>query len=100
MDSQYTNKFKDFLDSGSTEAKVTKVALCIVALSASLGMVFLAVGIGNTIQVFKMFKSSRKYNKKQIIEAMNTLKRGHFIEYVSDKNGVTTLLNKVHLKKQ
>ncbi len=91
MDSHYTNRLKDFLDSGSTEAKVTKVALCIVALSVSLGIVVFAAGIGNAVQVFRMFKSSRKYDKKQIREAMNTLKRAHFIEYVSDKNGVTTV---------
>ncbi len=82
-------RIKNFLDSDTTEAKATKVALCIVAVGVGLGLFFFAAGIGNAVQIFKMFEKGKKYDKKQIREALNTLRKQKLIEYVTQKNGKT-----------
>ncbi len=91
MESIYLEKIKNFLDSGTTEAKITKVALAVIVLSASPGVVLIAASLGNVVKVFSMFKKSKKYSKTQIKSAMTNLRRQKFIEYVSDKNGVTVI---------
>ena len=45
--------------------------------------------MGNAVQVFKMFDSSKRYSKTQIRSAIDGLKYQKLIEYVSDKNGKT-----------
>jgi phenylacetic acid degradation operon negative regulatory protein len=60
-----------------------------VAIAGVLGVAFIAAGMGNAVQIFSMFKKSKKYSKSQIKSAMNNLRRQKLIEYVSDKNGVT-----------
>jgi phenylacetic acid degradation operon negative regulatory protein len=85
----YLAKIKKFLDSDTTEAKITKVALGVVALASLPGIVLLAAGMGNAVQVFSMFKKSKKYSKSQIKSAMTNLHRQKLIEYISDKKGVT-----------
>lgn len=87
----YLERIKDFLDEDTTEAKITKVALGVVAVAGAVGVAFLAVGIGNAVQVFSMFKKSNKYSQEQIKSAMTNLYNHKLIEYVSSKNGVTTV---------
>ncbi len=87
----HIERIKDFLDNGTAEAKITKVALGVVAVAGAMGIAFLAVGLGNAVQVFSMFKKSKKYSQKQIKSAMTNLSRYKYIEYISDKNGVTTV---------
>jgi len=87
----HIERIKDFLDQDTLEAKSTKVALSVVAVAGVLGVAFLAVGLGNAVQVFSMFRKSKKYSKDQIKSAMTNLYRQKLIEYVSDKNGITTV---------
>ncbi len=86
---KYGEKLKDFLNSDTTEAKVATVALCVLALASVPVLVFGASVLGNTVQVFKMFKRSGKYSEGQIRSAVNNIKRQKLIEYVADKNGKT-----------
>ena len=86
---EYLEKIKDFLDSDTTEAKATKVALGVIAVAGVAGVALLAVGMGNAVQVFSMFKKSKKYSKTQIKSAMTNLHNQKLIEYISDKGGVT-----------
>jgi DNA-binding transcriptional regulator PaaX len=98
----YLEKIKNFLDSDKTEAKITKVALGVVAIAGALGVVFLAASMGNAVQAFSMFKKSKKYSKTQIKSAMTNLHKQKLIEYVSEKNGETivriTIKGKSRLK--
>ncbi len=59
----HLDRIKYFLDSDTVEAKTTKVALSVVAIAGVLGVALLAIGIGNAVQVFSMFKKSKKYSK-------------------------------------
>ena len=86
---EYLEKIKNFLDEDTLESKITKVTLGVIAVAGSLGIVFLAIGLGNAVQVFSIFKKSKKYSKTQIKSAMTNLHRQKLIEYISDKNGVT-----------
>jgi len=88
---EYLEKIKDFLDSDTTEAKATKVALGVIAIAGVTGIALLAVGMGNAVQVFSMFKKSNKYSKSQIKSAVTNLYKEKLIEYVSDKGGITTV---------
>ncbi len=85
----YLEKIKNFLNSDTTEAKIANVTLGVIAIAGVTSLAFIAAGMGNGTQVFSMFKRSKKYSKAQINSAMKSLYRRKFIEYVSDKNGVT-----------
>lgn len=85
----YIERLKDFLSSGTTEAKIAIVALCVLAV-ASIPVLIVGAGVmGNTVQVFRMFKGSKKYSNKQISSVMYSMKRQKLIEYVADKDGKT-----------
>jgi DNA-binding transcriptional regulator PaaX len=85
----YMERLKDFLESDTKEAKIATVALCVLALASIPVVAFGAGSIGNAVQVFKMFKGSRKYSNKQISSVIHSTKRQKLIEYVSDKDGKT-----------
>ncbi len=87
----YTVRLKDFLNSGTTKAKIATVALCVLAVASLPIIVVGASMMGNAVQVFKMFKGSKKYSRKQISSVMYGLKRQKLIEYVCDKNGKTVI---------
>ena len=82
-------RLKDFLNSGTTEAKIATVALCVLAVASIPVLVMGAAVMGNAVQVFKMFEGSKKYSHKQISSVMDSMKRQRLIEYVSDKHGQT-----------
>lgn len=85
----YTEKLKDFLDSGTTKAKIATVALSVLAV-ASIPLLIVSAGVmGNAVQVFKSFNKSKKYSNRQINTAIFNMKRQKLIEYVCDKNGKT-----------
>lgn len=96
------NKLKDFLDSGTKEAKITQVALCILAIASLPALVLIAASMGNAVQVFKQFETSKRYNKSQIRNSINYLRREKLIEYIADKDGKTvvkiTKMGKVKLR--
>jgi len=85
----HLSKIKEFLDSGTTKAKATKIALCIVALAALPGLILLAASIGNAVQVFGGFRTSKYLKKNQIRDALGNLRRQRLIEYVANKDGQT-----------
>lgn len=85
----HREKLKDFLNSNTTEAKIATVALCVLALASLPVLVVGAGAIGNAVQCFKMFKGSRKYSRRQIRSAVNSIKQQKLIEYVADKGGKT-----------
>lgn len=87
----FLERIKSFLEEDTFESKATKVALSVIAVAGVLGGVFLVAGIGNAVQVFSMFKKSKKYSKAQIKSVMENLHKQNLIEYVSDKNGITTV---------
>jgi DNA-binding transcriptional regulator PaaX len=85
----YKEQLKDFLSSDTPKAKIATVLLCVLAV-ASIPMLVVGAGaIGNAVQIFKMFNGSRKYSKKQISSAVDSIKRQKLIEYVANKNGKT-----------
>lgn len=84
-------RFKEFLNSGTREAKVTQVALCVLAVASLPVLVFIAATMGNAVQVFKQFESSKRLSRGQIRNSINHLRRKKLIEYVNDKNGKTTI---------
>ena len=86
---EYIQKLKDFLNSDTTEAKIATIALCICAVASVPVLVVGAGAMGNAVQIFKMFKGTDKYSKKQIKSTFQNLKNQKFIEYVVDKNGQT-----------
>jgi DNA-binding transcriptional regulator PaaX len=98
----HLERIKNFLDSDSTEARISKVALSVVAIAGVIGITFLAAGIGNAIQVFSQFKRTKRYTSQQIKSVMDSLHKNKLIEYISDKNGVTkvriTTKGKVRLR--
>lgn len=85
----YFKRLKNFLDSGSTEAKITTVVLCALALASLPVLVMGAVAMGNTVQLLGGFKTSKNYSKKQIWNAIGNLKRQKMIKYIQDKGGRT-----------
>ena len=86
---RYVERLKDFLDSNTTEAKIATVALCVFALASIPVLVLGASVMGNAVQVFKMFKGSRRYSERQIRSAIGSIKHQKLIEYVCNKNGKT-----------
>ena len=79
---KYSEGLKDFLESDTTEAKIATVALCVLAIASIPVLVIGAGVIGNAVQCFKMFEGSKKYSKKQIQSAIDSIKRQKLIEYV------------------
>ena len=88
---KYSEGLKDFLESDTTEAKIATVALCVLAIASIPVLVIGAGVIGNAVQCFKMFEGSKKYSKKQIQSAIDSIKRQKLIEYVCDKDGKTVV---------
>lgn len=86
---EYLDKLKDFLHSGTPQAKATQVALAIVAVAALPYIVGAAAVMGNAIQVFNQFESGKRFNKRQAVNAFKHLRSTKLIEYVSDKDGKT-----------
>ncbi len=89
MENKYSTKIIEFLDSGTHGAKATKVALCILAIASVPVLVFIAAAMGNAVQVFKQFESSKHFDRKQIRNSINHLRRQKLIEYIADKDGKT-----------
>lgn len=89
MENKYLLRLKEFLNSGTTNAKVTKVALCILAIASTPALVFIAATMGNAVQVFSQFKTSKRFSKKQVTDSITYLHRQKLIEYVTDKDGKT-----------
>jgi len=82
-------RIREFLDSGTQNAKIAQVTLCIVAIASLPALVFLAAAMGNAVQIFKQFETSKRFNKKQIRNTINYLRRQKLIEYIADKDGKT-----------
>ena len=89
MEQSYRDRFQEFLDSGTTGAKATKIALVLIAIASVPALTFIAAGMGNAVQVFKQFKTSQKLTPKQISDSLRYLRARHLIEYVGEKNGKT-----------
>lgn len=99
----YFSKLREFLDSGTPKAQATKVVLAAVAIASLPVLVFAAAAMGNAIQVFGGYRSSRRFSKKQLTDAVIYLRKQKLIEYVADKNGKTivkiTTKGKTRLRK-
>ena len=87
----YRKRLKNFLDSDTPNAKIANIALCVFAFASIPVLVIGAGAMGNAIQVFGMFKGSKKYSKKQIQSAVDSIKKQRLIEYVCDKDGKTVV---------
>ncbi len=87
MEKEYFSQFKDFLDSGTRQAKIAQVALCVLALASIPVLVLLAASMGNAVQIFSRYKSSKRFNQRQIRSSINHLRQQKLIEYVANKNG-------------
>ena len=85
----YAEKLREFLEQDTVEAKIATVALCVFAIASIPVLVLGAATMGNAVQVFKMFKGSNRYSKRQIQSAVESIKRQKLIEYVAEKNGKT-----------
>lgn len=79
-------QLKDFLASDTPKAKIATVILCALALASIPVLVVGAGAIGNVMQ---LFKDPKRYSKKQISSAIDSIKRQKLIEYVCDRNGQT-----------
>lgn len=82
-------RFRNFLDSGTSKAQITQVILCAIAIASLPALIFIAAGMGNAVQVFKQFNYSKKFNERQIRRSINHLRNRKLIEYVTEKNGKT-----------
>lgn len=89
MENIRIEKFRDFLDSGTTKANLTKVGLAVLAIAAIPGLVFIAASMGNAVQVLNQFNKKKKYDKRQISNIFSSMKRQRLIEYFEDKDGKT-----------
>jgi len=88
---EYKKRLKEFLEGDTTEAKIANVALCVLALASLPVLVFAASAIGNAVQAFQVFKGTKKYSKRQIQSAVESIQRQQLIEYVADKEGKTII---------
>ncbi len=82
----YLEQLKDFLNSDTPKAKIANIVLCTLAVASIPVLVVGAGAIGNAVQIFK---GSKKYSKKQINSAIDSIKRQRLIEYVCDSSGKT-----------
>lgn len=89
VENKSLSRLKDFLNSGTPNAKVTQVVLCVLAIASMPALIFIAAAMGNAVQIFGQFKTAKRFNKKQIRSSINHLRRQKLIEYVADKNGKT-----------
>jgi len=89
MQNEHFLKFREFLDSGTYKAQVAQVTLCILAIASIPVLVLIAAAMGNAVQIFKQFESSKHFSKKQIQNSFSYLNRQKLIEYVADKDGKT-----------
>ncbi|MEK7539578.1 MAG: hypothetical protein AAB595_03010 [Patescibacteria group bacterium] len=87
MKKEYFSRIREFLDSGTKEAQITQVVLCVLAVASIPVLVFVVAAMGNAVQVFKQFERSKHFSKEQIRNSINHLRKQKLIEYVSDKNG-------------
>ncbi len=87
----YIERIKKFLDSDTREAQIARVTLCVLAVTSIPVIVFGAAAMGNAVQIFKMFKNSKKYSKRQIQSAVESLRRQKLIEYIYDREGKTVV---------
>jgi DNA-binding transcriptional regulator PaaX len=87
MENKYLERFQDFLDSGTPKAKITQVALCILAIASVPALVLVAASLGNAVQIFGQFKTAKKFKKRQVEDSLRYLRRNGFIEYLCEKNG-------------
>lgn len=74
---QLLGKIEDYLDSGTSGAKATKIVLAIVALTAIAGIVATAPNIFTN---FSKRKSYKHFSNKRYNIALNALKRRNYIE--------------------
>jgi DNA-binding transcriptional regulator PaaX len=91
LNKRQIENFKEFLDSGTTKSQITKIALITIAVGSVPFIVAGGSAIGNAVKIFKVFNKKERYKDRQIYHAFTNLKRNKFIEYVSDKSGVTTV---------
>lgn len=78
---------KEFLDSGTQKARITQVALCVLAVASMPALIFVAAAMGNAVQLFRQFDVAKKFNDKQIKRAMYHLRQERLIEYVTERSG-------------
>jgi|SRR3989344_4615689 len=91
MHNEHFSKFKEFLNSGTRKAQIIQITLCILTVASLPALVFIAASMGNAVQVFKQFESSKRFNKRQIQNSFTYLRRQKLIEYVCDKDGKTVM---------
>ena len=84
-------RVKEFLNSGTPKARATQVVLCVLAVASLPMLVFMAAAMGNAVQVFNQFNTSKRFNKGQLRSSINHLRRQKLIEYASEKNGKTII---------
>ena len=84
-------KFKEFLNSDTPQATITKLALCTVAVASIPALGITALAVGNIMVVFKKYTKNKNYKNKQFSDGFANLRRQKLIEYVSDRSGVTTV---------
>lgn len=77
-------KIREFLESGSTGATITKIILASIALG---GILFIGAAAPNVIQLLGRFKRARKYSSKQLQKSFFNLKQHSFIEIKTSKRG-------------
>jgi len=88
---EYLEKFRDFLDSGTTKASITKIVLIALAIASLPGLIFVAAAMGNVVQIISQSRFGKQYNKKQIRNAMVGIHRQKLIKHVIEKNGKNTI---------
>jgi len=91
MENKYLFRLREFLDSGTPKAKITKVALCVLAVVSMPALVLIAASMGNAVQVFRQFKTSSRFSERQVSNSINYLRHKKLIEYCADKNGKTII---------
>ncbi|TSC77679.1 MAG: phenylacetic acid degradation operon negative regulatory protein [Parcubacteria group bacterium Gr01-1014_24] len=89
MKNKYFDKFREFLNSGTPNAKIVEITLCLLAIASIPALVLIAASMGNAVQLFGQFKTSKRFSKKQITDSFIYLQRQKLIEYIADKNGKT-----------
>jgi hypothetical protein len=91
------SKLGEYLDTNTTGAKVSEIALALIALTIASGIVVLAAGIGNAIQLFDSRKFGKKFSKEQRTSAFENLYRQKSIINKNGKIHITTKGNRTLL---
>ena len=81
----------EYLNGNTLNAKISEIALTLVAVTTVVGVAVVAVGIGNAVQLFDTRRATKKYSQKQRLSAFYNLYRQKLIY---DKNGQICLTNK------